>query len=573
MLAIFDASYRYPNANCDAVAHVDVSLERGERVALLGPNGSGKSTLLRLMCGHIAGTGGSLVLDGREVLPTSASDMHLLRSSASLVAQDPDDQIVCTSVFDEVAFGPCNLGLSEREVRLRVDRALRECGLDGLGRRDVSTLSGGQRQRVAIAGMLAMHPRYLLADEPCSMLDVASRERVLATLDCIASDGVGVMHATHELQDAIGYDRILVMVDGRVGWSGTPLELLRDDAALRASHCLTTPLTDALARALRRGELHPDVDLSDLDGLQRMLAVLGATVDDETRVGGAGSAASATGFVGTSGGGRNERGDLELDGVSFSYAARPPRRLGRRGGSHAGVSPDEPVARAGAQTPSGPGVEWAVRDVSLSLGAGSRWVLGGATGSGKTTLLRLACGLLEPTGGSVLLDGSAVRPGQVACSFQRAVDQLFADSVLDDVAFGPRNRGLNAREARARAARALDEVGIDAEALGGRSPFSLSGGQARRVALAGTLALDAPVMLLDEPTVGMDSAGMGFLLDLLERLRADGVTVVIVTHDLARLAPGSDGLAVIDRGSVALLERRPGPREVRRAIGLVRGDA
>jgi energy-coupling factor transporter ATP-binding protein EcfA2 len=573
VLAIVDASYRYPNANCDSVSHVDVSLERGERVALLGPNGSGKSTLLRLMCGHLAGTGGSLVLDGREVQPTSASDMRLLRSSATLVIQDPDDQIVCTSVFDEVAFGPCNLGLSEQEVRLRVDRALRECGVDELGRRDVSTLSGGQRQRVAIAGMLAMGPRYLLADEPCSMLDVASRERVLSTLDCVASDGVGVMHATHELQDVIGYDRILVMVDGRVGWSGTPLELLRDDAALRASRCLTTPLIDALVRALRCGELDSDVDLSDLGGLERTLAGMGTTVDAESRVPGSGSAAGAAGRVGPSGSCRGERGDLALDDVSFSYAARKPRRHGGRGGSHAGVSPDASGARAGARTPSGPGVEWAVRDVSLSLGAGTRWVVGGATGSGKTTLLRLACGLLEPTGGGVMLDGSTVRPGQVACSFQRAVDQLFADSVLEDVAFGPRNRGFTAREARVRAARALEEVGIDAEALGGRSPFSLSGGQARRVALAGALALDAPVVLLDEPTVGMDSAGVGFLLGLLERLRADGVTVVVVTHDLARLASGSDGIAVVERGRIALLERRPGPREVRRALGIVRGDA
>ncbi len=190
----------------------------------------------------------------------------------------------------------------------------------------------------------------------------------------------------------------------------------------------------------------------------------------------------------------------------------------------------------------------ALIDVSLAIEPGRVLLVTGATGSGKSTLLRCAAGLLAPTTGTVDIEGTPVIPGDVGIVFQRPDAQLFAATVLDDVAFGPRNRSRTPTQAKEDAREALARVGLDPDVYGARSPFALSGGQARRVAIAGVLAMRSRYLLFDEPTAGLDASGRAFILDLVVSLAHEGVGVVVVTHDLDAFLDVFDRAALLRKG-------------------------
>ncbi len=549
MLELQAVAYAYPqgaaaSAPADsagasaALRGVSLTVRPGERLAVLGPNGSGKSTLLRVMAGQLRPDAGGVLLDG--VPMDGARGLGLLRRSVGVVGQDPDDQMVASTVFEEAAFGPCNLGLPLDEVRSRTLRALEACGLAGFERREVATLSGGQRQRLAIAGALAMRPAYLLCDEPCSMLDPQARRDVLAVLGEMSARGCAVVHATHELEEALACDRAVVVEKGRVVWEGAPAGLLLDDAALDRAVCLLTPWLEAARSLVGAGLLPADAPFGDPAACAALVARAGKRAVRRARavvgVQGAGGAWAAAGAPGTleasPGTSREPRlsaappdsaAGLRVRGAWFSYS-RPMR-------GH------EPA--------------WAVRDADLEVAPGATVLVAGRTGSGKSTLARLAAGLLRPARGEAWVDGAPARAGGVGYAFQRAEDQLFAATVLDDVAFGPANLGCTRDEARRRAVRALERVGLDPGVFGEASPFALSGGQMRRAALAGVLAMEAPYVVFDEPTAGLDAGGMARLAAVLDGLTADGAGVAVVSHDVARLAALSDRAVVLDGGRVA----------------------
>jgi len=245
-----DVHYRYPapGGAVDALRGVSLHVHPGELVAVVGPNGSGKSTLGLLSNGLLAPNMGSVTVDGLD--STDASHTWDVRSSVGVVFQNPDNQIVGTVVEEDVAFGPENLGLPREEIRMRVDRALATVGLTGLERREPHLLSGGQKQRLAIAGVLALDPRYMLFDEPTAMLDPAGRTDVLDLIERLRSDGRGIIHITHHLADIATADRVLVLLSGRAGFLGTPSELLESPGQL-AEWGLELPPIMRLTAALR----------------------------------------------------------------------------------------------------------------------------------------------------------------------------------------------------------------------------------------------------------------------------------------------------------------------------------
>ena len=240
-------SYRTSEGTVAALTDVSLSIAEGEHLALLGGNGSGKSTLVRLVNGILLPDNGSVTVDGIDTRDTGRS--RELRERVGVVFQRPDDQIVATSVEDDVAFGPENLGLERHEIRSRVDEALAAVGLTGLERREPHLLSGGQKQRLAMAGALAMRPRYLVLDEPASMLDPVGRGEVLAIVERLRAGGTGILHVTHDIADVLRADRAVVFERGRLVFEGSVAGLVGEKELL-AHAGLETPPIVLLAEAL-----------------------------------------------------------------------------------------------------------------------------------------------------------------------------------------------------------------------------------------------------------------------------------------------------------------------------------
>lgn len=223
MIRFEDVTFSYPNSRRPAIRGLDMTVERGEVLAVLGANGSGKSTLACLCNGLFRPSQGTVRVD--DMSTDDPASTWTVRSRVGFVQQDPDDQIVGTVVEEDVAFGPENLGVPRAEIRQRVDEALKSVGLVGMERREPHLLSGGQKQRLAIAGALAMRPSYLVLDEPTAMLDPSGRVAVLELIGRLRAEGTGVVHITHHLDDAMPADRAIVLDGGAVAFSGTPSEL------------------------------------------------------------------------------------------------------------------------------------------------------------------------------------------------------------------------------------------------------------------------------------------------------------------------------------------------------------
>lgn len=487
---------RYGNS----VALDDVTLEvcRGERVCVLGANGSGKSTLASVICGLLAPDEGDVELAGHAVCTGGVPDLAAYRDARrqlGLVFQNPDDQIVTSVVADDVAFGPENLGVPRAQISARVARELRRVAMEKYAHADPSRLSGGQRQRVCIAGALAMEPAVLVLDEPSSLLDVRGRAAIMRVMGRLAAAGATLVHVTHFMDEALAADRVVVMQHGHVALEGTPDEVFAaKNAQVIEALGLEMPFEARLAVALRQA-------------------------------GAAGGAIAAPGAP------------SDEKPAACAPAAEPLAILARDLGFSYG--PD-------AQALDG---------VSLEVPARATTAIVGQTGSGKSTLLRLLCGLEAADAGSLTVCGinAATKRGRrqvrraVGYVMQHPERQLFAQTVAEDVAFGPRNQGLSAAEVERRVAHALDLVGLadrrDA------SPFELSGGQQRLAAIAGVLAMEPELLVLDEPTAGLDPRGRARLRALMADLAAHGVTLLQVTHSMEDAAR-ADHVVVLDQSHV-----------------------
>ncbi len=261
MLSFTDICFAYTAAPDGVLALDGVGLDigPGRHVVVLGANGSGKSTLARLANGLLLPLSGDVSVDGMSTADESA--LRDIRSRVGMVFQRPDDQIVATTVEEDVAFGPENLSIPRAELRTRVDQALAAVGLLGLERREPHLLSGGQKQRLAIAGAIAMQPSYLVLDEPTSMLDACGREDVLAIIAALRATGHGILHITHDLADMVGADTAVVLERGRVVFTGTPYELM-SRTELLATCGLELPALSVLG--LRLQELGVPVHSSDM---------------------------------------------------------------------------------------------------------------------------------------------------------------------------------------------------------------------------------------------------------------------------------------------------------------------
>jgi energy-coupling factor transport system ATP-binding protein len=478
-------------------------------VVVIGASGAGKSTLVKCLnrvipsfqSGQLSGV---VRLFGRQLVHEKVGE---LAGTVGMVFQDFEAQLFSTTVRDEVVFGMEQLGVAPAEMRQRLEEALALVGLVGFETRDPTTLSGGQKQRLAIAAILALRPQVLVLDEPTTDLDPQGRQEIFALLSSMRAEGHTLILVEHELAAAVDADLVVLLAQGTIVAADRPEVVL--------------PQVELLTQY---GVRPRDVD--------RVMASLGISAFPRTL---------------------EEAKSILQKHVSFgereksAACAPPPARLADAAPP---ASRPEDESREASSRPKGgaspflhlqsvshvyPGNASAVADVTLSIEEGEFIALLGQNGSGKTTLAKIMSGLLTPTQGRVLLRGEAVSrlplhlmAQEVSYVFQNPDHQLFAGTVEEEVAFGPRNVGLAPAEVEARVHEALAAVGLSA--LRTEDPFLLGRGARQRLAVAALLALRPRLLILDEPTTGLDFPEQQRMMQLLRRLHEEGRTIIIITH-------------------------------------------
>ena len=550
MIECRGVSFSYDGA-VPALDGVDLSIKDGEFFCILGGNGSGKSTFAKHLNALLKPDAGTVRVNGMD-----ASDPELvydIRSTAGMVFQNPDDQLVATLVEDDVAFGPENLGVPSAQIAQRVREALKGVGLVGFERHETHALSGGQKQRVALAGVLAMEPRVLILDEASSMLDPRGRKGLMKACHALHDRGMTIVMITHFMEEAAEADRVAVFRAGHVAMLGTPEEILtRADELAQLN--LDMPESCRLGRSLRAKGVPVCAQVREADMVAEIAQAYAerSGTDIAERPSASDSHVLDNGSSAADGIAASEP-VIEISHLSHSYSlsARERRRWRKR-------SATADASSKQALWGNDPNSPWALRDVSLTVRRGEFLGLAGHTGSGKSTLVQHLNGLIRPQEGSVFALGldlsnkkdAATVKAKVGVVFQYPERQLFAETVAQDVAFGPRNLGLPQDEVARRVASSLTRVGLDLAAIGDKSPFELSGGQQRRVAFAGVLAMEPEVLVLDEPMAGLDPAARRDFLGLIDRLHRDGLTVVMVSHSMDDLANCCDRIVVMNEGTV-----------------------
>ncbi len=512
MIQLEQVTFAYPlpgeNATAGArwgqpiLQNITLQIDAGEFVLLVGPSGAGKSTLLRLLNGLVPHfTGGRLSGQVRvHGLDPVQATPRLMSRHVGFVFQDPEAQFVMDRVEDELAFGLEQAALSPQAMRLRVEETLALLDLTPLRDRALATLSGGERQRVAIGAALALRPAILVLDEPTSQLDPQAAEDLLTALVRLNSDlGLTIVLAEHRLDRVLPFvDRLLYLAaDGATLLSGAPRTLLPQiDLApplVQVAKALGwEPLPLTIKEGLRFSRYHPTPPMQP--GSQPMQSTSAAA----------------------------RKPVAAIKGVTVAYGAQP-----------------------------------VLQGIVLTLYGGEIVMLLGRNGAGKSTLLKSLVGLVQPRQGVIELQGRAIA-GRSVAALCRAVGYLpqdpnsllFADSVRDEVVTTLRNHGLADDPHRADAAIAplLATLGLTGKAT--HYPRDLSAGERQRVALAAILVTQPALLLLDEPTRGLDYLAKAALIDLLRTLARQGKAILVVTHDVELAAALADRVVLLSQGEV-----------------------
>lgn len=514
---------------------VDLTIKKGEFIALLGRNGSGKTTFSKQLNAILRPSEGTVTVD--EMGTKDVDKLYEIRQRVGMVFQNPDNQMVAANVEEEVAFGPENLGMESDTIVARVKQALEQVRMWKRRKTAPNHLSGGQKQRIAIAGILAMHPDYIVLDEPTAMLDPKGRKEVMEALQRLNQEQeMTVILITHDMEEAALASRIILLADGQVRFDGTPEDFFGEDALL-AEMGMEAPLSYSVRK------------LIDSDVFEKKIGdarVEEATIDKREKV-------------------------AEYDKTGREWEASS-ELVDKKKNKKAEAETDEKnQALLSLQHVSyiySPGTAYekvALDDVNLSLGKGEIVGLAGHTGSGKSTMIHLLNGLLKPTSGTVTFEGKDIHAkgysgnylrSKVGMVFQYPEHQMICDTVWEDVAFGPSKQGLTGEACETRVEEALRFVDLP-EKYYQASPLQLSGGQKRRVAIAGVLAMHPEYIILDEPAAGLDAAGKREIFDRIRRMsREQGIGVLLVSHSMEDLAEYADRIIVLDDGK-KILDDRP----------------
>ena len=508
------------NEKLRALDKVSISVPEGQFLAVLGHNGSGKSTFAKHINALLTPSEGVIYVKGMDT--SDYKNLWEVRQSAGMVFQNPDNQLIATIVEEDIAFGPENLGVKPEEIRERVDNALVSVSMEEFRRSAPNLLSGGQKQRVAIAGILAMKPRCIVLDEPTAMLDPVGRREVIETVMRLnRQEGITIVLITHYMEEAALADRVVVMEKGRAVMDGVPQDIFSRVERMRELRLDAPQATELIYCLNKKGfGFNPGV----------------LTIDE------AGEELLKHGFKG-------DMNDIDIIRSKDKYV-KPETVIEVKNLTHI-YGRESAFERV------------ALNDVSLEIGKGEFIGLIGHTGSGKSTLIQHLNGLAKPDSGVVLVDGRDINDGKndlialrqkVGLVFQYPEHQLFEATIYKDVAFGPKNMGLNDEELDKRIRDSLALVGMD-ESYYEKSPFELSGGQKRRVAIAGVLAMNPQVLVLDEPAAGLDPCAREEILSNISLMHKKlGITVVLVSHSMEDISRFADRILVMNRGRVEMFD-------------------
>lgn len=454
--------FSYDDGKTWTLNNLSLTINPGERVAIVGLNGSGKSTLAKIIAGLTAPDSGYVTLCGEKVFENTTACAESYKNARKYIGalfQSPEDQIITTITEEDVAFGLENLQFPQKAMYKRISEALKTVHMEDKRYADPSTMSGGQQQRVALASAIAMNSKLLVLDEPTSMLDSFARKDVDALFDNLHKNGTTIVQITHNFEECKRANRILLLENGilkEVSFNG--LKTYFSNIELANNHVT---------------KISENKNLTD------------------SRF-------------------KENKSDLavEISGLTVKYDKTSPA---------------------------------VIDDYSLTVKSGETVAIMGENGCGKSTLAKTMCGLLKANSGNITVHGISVRGKTsriirqklhqtIGYVMQLPEQQLFADTVRNDVAYGPKNFGLKGNALKERVDETLRLLNL--ENLAEKSPFALSGGQQRLVAIAGVLACKPRVLVLDEPTAGLDFEAALRIRKILGMLHNQGVTIILITHNL-----------------------------------------
>ncbi len=510
----------------NAIRGINFDAAKGDFIAVAGKNGSGKSTFAKILNRLLVPIEGTVIIGGKDAM--DEENTLDIRKKVGMVFQNPDDQIIGSVVSEDVAFGAENIGVPHKELWDRVFTSVEQAGLYvaankkilGKSLRDVTDkrineLSGGEKQKVAIAGVLAMEPECIVLDESTSMLDPKSRLEILKLMkELNEKHGITIIMITHMMEELLWADTIYIMHQGKLAMKGRKEVVFADESKL-VELGLELPEVVKIRNGLLDAGLIKNQYIYDIDGLVARL-----------------KKEHPNSFYLDTGLEEIENVQPKLDPVnailfnnmSFSY-----------------------------------GRQQVLKDITFGIGKGEYVAIVGETGSGKSTLLQHIPGLLRNKTEMVYVDGLDVMDKttdiqklrcKIGYVFQYPEQQLFAKNVYEDVVFGPRNVGISEIEAEKRAYESIQLVGLSDEIYD--TPINkLSGGQKRRVALAGVLAMQPEYLILDEPVAGLDPEGKENMLEIIETLHKEaGITIIMVSHDVESVARYANRVIMMEHGRI-----------------------
>lgn len=523
----------------EALQDVSLDVHPGEFIAILGCNGSGKSTLAKHINALLLPGEGQVIVDGMNTLDEAARLQ--IRQTAGMVFQNPDNQIVGNLVEEDIAFGPENLGMTTENIWNQVNDALDVTGMEEYRNQSPNCLSGGQKQRVAIAGVLAMEPKCIIFDEATAMLDPKGRKQIIRAAKYLQKEkGITIILITHHMDEVLSADKVFVMEDGKVAGQGTPGQIFEKKELLEEWGLCLPPLYQYLYFLVGQEIISKEecIGIDSAKALSRLLC----------------------GKYGKGGEFSQSFNEAEFNTRNLNKA-EPSGSMGEKADRKKfteGILLNHVTLLYSAGFAN---EKVALDNVDLKVDKGEFVAIIGHTGSGKSTLIQHLNGLLLPTEGNVYFNGQDIRDKdfsmkqlrqKVGLVFQFPEYQLFAETVEKDVCFGPENMNIPKVEAQKRAYEAIKAVGLP-DTIYDSSPLQLSGGQKRRVAIAGVLAMQPEYLVLDEPTAGLDPLSAKALLDMLKDLQEQqGMSIIIVSHSMEDVAEYADRIVVMEHGKICM---------------------